>query len=618
MKSQNRLHSFFLGSTLLLFINTTHAASVEWDGGGNNNSWGTADNWNPDGVPTFDKTLDITFINNTRLGNFLAADRTIRSLTFDSTSTAIATIRLTTTGDGTTGVTLTMGGVDEPTFMTNNAASGHKRIGNASGPVYGSIVLGNNLTVNNNVAGSNVEFFAPISGNFGITKNGPSSTVFHNSGNSFTGGLTINEGNVAMTSSGALGTVGDITFAGPTSRLSWGGTNTEDLSGRIVMNNGAVANINTNTNNVTFANAIGNSSTAGLTKVDVTAGTGTLTLEGANTFSGATILGNGVLSLANSLALQHSAYDATASLAGTTTAGLRTTVTTLTLGGLTGDKNFTSTGGVFITTAGGYDAVTSLTLNPGMGATHSYSGNIEDGAVGMTLTKTGAGTQILAGNNSYTGATNVDAGTLEIGSGGSTHATSAVTVSNAGSVLVVNGTVNGTLNASASTIVSGSGTVGGAATVSGALNPGNSPGVLSFGTTLILGSTSATTFEIASTGMVRGTDYDGINIGSSITYGGGLVFDFATTFGVGTYTFNLFDGFSGTSEDFDNVALSGAYGNVVFTPDNGIWSATTNFLEEETWSFSQSTGNLSLTVIPEPSAALFGGLGLLALLRRRR
>jgi hypothetical protein len=49
---------------------------------------------------------------------------------------------------------------------------------------------------------------------------------------------------------------------------------------------------------------------------------------------------------------------------------------------------------------------------------------------------------------------------------------------------------------------------------------------------------------------------------------------------------------------------------------------TTGFLDEEAGSWSlASTGNdlvLSYTVIPEPKAALLGGLGILLLFRRRR
>jgi autotransporter-associated beta strand protein len=87
-------------------------------------------------------------------------------------------------------------------------------------------------------------------------------------------------------------------------------------------------------------------------------------------------------------------------------------VTALTLGGLTGNKNLAS---VFATTSGGYDGVAALTLNPVADATHSYTGVIADGAAGMTLTKSGAGTQVLAGANSYTGATSINAGTLTLG-----------------------------------------------------------------------------------------------------------------------------------------------------------------------------------------------------------
>ncbi|MEY3897378.1 MAG: hypothetical protein RLZZ214_2899, partial [Verrucomicrobiota bacterium] len=49
---------------------------------------------------------------------------------------------------------------------------------------------------------------------------------------------------------------------------------------------------------------------------------------------------------------------------------------------------------------------------------------------------------------------------------------------------------------------------------------------------------------------------------------------------------------------------------------NGIWDLTSG---GNTWQFTQSTGVLGLTVIPEPNvAALLGGVGVLALLRRRR
>jgi autotransporter-associated beta strand protein len=77
---------------------------------------------------------------------------------------------------------------------------------------------------------------------------------------------------------------------------------------------------------------------------------------------------------------------------------------------LTGNKNLAT---VFAT-GGGYSSLTNVTLNPVTGATPSYSGVIANGVPGMTLTKTGAGTQTLTAANTYSGPTVINAGVLEI------------------------------------------------------------------------------------------------------------------------------------------------------------------------------------------------------------
>ncbi len=129
-------------------------------------------------------------------------------------------------------------------------------------------------------------------------------------------------------------------------------------------------------------------------------GSGTTTLSNANTYTGDTKVTAGTLALSNNLAMQNSAFD-------TSGAGKITlSVTTPTFGGLKGSTNLATA----ITT--GYSNVTALTLNPGTGATDTYSGAVVNGAAGMTLTKTGAGTQILSGSSSYTGSTTILGGTL--------------------------------------------------------------------------------------------------------------------------------------------------------------------------------------------------------------
>ena len=143
--------------------------------------------------------------------------------------------------------------------------------------------------------------------------------------------------------------------------------------------------------------------------------TSTLTLSGVNYFTGTTLISGGTLTLSSTRALSASTLDTANSIANS----LKTTVTTLTLGGLTGGKNLneSATTGIFASSSG-YTSVTALTLNPGAGATPSYSGVIGNGASGMTLTKIGAGTQTLTGVNTYTGGTNVTVGILEIGGAG--------------------------------------------------------------------------------------------------------------------------------------------------------------------------------------------------------
>jgi autotransporter-associated beta strand protein len=192
-----------------------------------------------------------------------------------------------------------------------------------------------------------------------------------------------------------------------------------------------------------------------------------------------------------------------------------------------------------------------------------------------SLTKEGTGTLTLTTGGSYNGATSVNGGTL---------------------------VVNGNISTSAVTVASGAtlsgiGTVG-STTVNGTFAPGNSIGTLEITGTLSLNNIA--NFEINPTngiGFNRSSDL--ANVSGAINYDGtlnvlygGLASDF--THGM---VFNLFDG-SGYFGSFDTLNLPSLTGDL---------SWQNNLLTDGT-----------LVVIPEPSAALLGGLGLLALLRRRR
>ncbi|MBC7784776.1 MAG: autotransporter-associated beta strand repeat-containing protein [Burkholderiales bacterium] len=132
-------------------------------------------------------------------------------------------------------------------------------------------------------------------------------------------------------------------------------------------------------------------------------GTGTLTLNTANTYTGGTTLTDGTLVLGHSSAL--GAFPGALTINGGT---LDANAKNFTVGALSG------TGGT-IKDNSGTAGVTTVTVNTTTNTT--YSGDIQDGATrSVGLAKMGTGTLTLAGTtaNTYTGLTNITAGTLAL------------------------------------------------------------------------------------------------------------------------------------------------------------------------------------------------------------
>jgi autotransporter-associated beta strand protein len=235
---------------------------------------------------------------------------------------------------------------------------------------------------------------------------------------------------------GPTAALGGGTVPVGTVNAGWLSFNTISGSGTVTLSGGtitlnAIAKIiaNTASQTHTISSTLAGAATS-LTKE----GPGTIVLSGSNTYGGSTIISAGTLTLGNSGALANSPLDTASSILGTATSGLKATVASLVFGGLTGDKDLAS---VFTTTSGGFDSVTGITLNPGSAATTSYAAVIADGAAGMALTKNGLGTQVLAGANTFTGSTTVNAGTLKLDYGAQDNSK----LSDTGGLVLGNGTV---------------------------------------------------------------------------------------------------------------------------------------------------------------------------------
>ena len=393
------------------------------------------------------------------------------------------------------------------------------------------------------------------------------------------GGL-LSVGTTAQTISGAAGVTGLTAGSG--------GGGSADLV--IHQYNSGAATISA----VIGDNTAGSGNTVNLVK----AGLGSLTLSGANTFTGSTIVNQGLITLSNNLALQNSAVDT----AGPGTITLNGT-NTPTLGGLIGSKNLAS-----VITAGA-GSVTSLTLNPTVAAvTNTYSGVIANlGTGAMDLTKSGAGTQILSGSNTYTGATAVNGGKLLV-NGNHTAITGGAgyTVSNADSTLGGTGrlAINGSVSVTSSAILAPGASIG-TLTLDGANTTGN---VLNMNTGAKFG------FELSGTGGTPDQLAFWNYTSDDVTLNANLIdLSLLGTETVGTYNVDIFKFFSdsGTTAATHAFTSGLAIGNL----GTNIGSAS---IDWDGLGTDNRTIALTYTVVPEPHAALLSGIGMLILLRRRR
>jgi len=434
-----------------------------------------------------------------------------------------------------TDVTVTSGTAGVTFGSTNLSASGATFTANASTLLTLGAVTGTNTGFTVNGAGNTTIGGAIGTGTGTLTKAGAGSLTLLAT-NTFSGAIAINGGLIQVGNGGTTGTLG---------------------SGSVAIATGASLRFN-RSNDLTVSNVL--SGAGSVTKLGASA----LTLTGTNTFTGGTSINSGSVRIAAA-------------------ANLGTGNITLAGGTLAATETFTL----------GSSRVISLTANSILDVAATKTLTFDGAFSGSSdLNKAGAGTLIIGGSSTYTGATKVSDGRLVVN--GNISTSSLTTVSQTG-------------------ILSGSGILG-AVTIeaTGTHSPGNSPGIVSTGDYTLEGS-----LIMESLGINPGVGYDQIQVAGLVNLSGTL----SAQFTGGTYAdgnmlfFLLNDGTDAVTGTFAGLAQ----GDIVTSFGGFNWQISYNANGDSPGSPSFSGGNdIALMAIPEPGSALLGGLASLLVLRRRR
>ncbi|MDF3056269.1 MAG: putative autotransporter protein [Rariglobus sp.] len=298
--------------------------------------------------------------------------------------------------------------------FTGTSTSGYTLTG-------GSLWLTSGGTIQNSGAGSN------------HTDRIDSQLVIQGDGGSYTINATATSGstNLAIGSGGITG----VSTLGNTTTLTLGGANTSAGN--------------------SITGVIGDGSGGGKIAVSKTGG-GSWNLGGANTFSGGFTLGAGNVRISNNAAFGTGILTINGgALSGSATATIANNMVwgaTVSHNNSIGNSGSITMNGTALLTGNRDVSVTaaasSLTVN----------GVISDGGNSFGITKTGNYALTLGGANTYTGTTNVNAGTVTMGAAGSLNSGSTLAVNAGASAGTAGGRVN--LNGRSFTVAALAGTTG--------------------------------------------------------------------------------------------------------------------------------------------------------------
>ncbi len=314
-----------------------------------------------------------------------------------------ASVKTTLTGDLTfTGATtIQKDSIDGSQSVTGGDTVYYKKYVNATLEVGGSGSLTSSAVTNNGnlIFSSDTDFThnAVISGSGALIHDGSNTSTLSGT-NTYTGLTSINAGTLAATIDDALGTnaAGTVIASGATLDLQ----NVTYSTGEAITNNGGTLDFNRHSSyagtmtlgadstidvdgtQLTISTAIGDGGNAyAITKE----GAGTLTLSGTNTFTGDLTISAGTV---------------------TTTGTLADTVDVINSGTYDVDASDTIQS---LSGSGAVAIASGQTLTTGDAGNDTISGVISGAG---NLTKQGAGTLTLSGNNTFTGDLTISAGTV--------------------------------------------------------------------------------------------------------------------------------------------------------------------------------------------------------------
>ena len=391
----------------------------------------------------------------------------------------------------------------------------------------------------------------------------------------------------------------------------------------------------TGTGNTIVSGAVANDATATSLGLTYTGSAGSLTLSSGSAFTGGAVLngsGISVVNINNAASLGASAGTVTissGSIDNTSGASITTVSYPLSIGGSftfvgSNDLNF-GTGATALTAS---STITTTAGNLTLGGAISGSSS--------SLTKAGAGTLILSGSNSY-GATNITAGILQVGNGGTSGTLGTSTVSD-GALLSFNESGNLTVGNTLQDYTSGSTTTSGQVVQNGS-------GVLTLtGTNTFTGGltvNSGTVAVASSTYLGPTTEQTTINNGGTVSFtdSGTLAPGTGRTFllGGGLDTINVANSSatitqSGVVSGSTGTLVKTGAGTLALTAANSYYATTlnsgtvsiaqasslpgaVNFTGNATLTANSTTGAISLTntvgSIPTGVTAAFANTGLL-------